>query len=93
MIVFPYTALQILCDQSKAWERFGRLLAEYIALGLEEHMVCLLTLSAEERYMGLLESNRRKITGRIPQHYIANYLGITPVSLSRIRNKVLKHKG
>jgi len=91
MIVFPYSVLKTLFDQSHAWERFGRLLGEYLAMGLEERMVGLLTLSPEERYIQLLESNKRKITERIPQHYIANYLGITPVSLSRIRNRVLKH--
>ena len=91
MIVFPYAILNTLYSQSPAWERFGRLLAEYLAMGLEERMVGLLTLSPEERYIQLLESNKRKITERIAQHYIANYLGITPVSLSRIRNRVLKH--
>jgi len=92
MIVFPYAVMQTLYNQSQTWERFGRLLAEYLCMGLEERMVGLLTLSPEERYIQLLESNKRKITERIPQHYIANYLGITPVSLSRIRNRVLKHK-
>ena len=40
-----------------------------------------------ERYMDLLRNDPR-IIQRIPQHYIASYLGITPVSLSRIRNKI-----
>lgn len=40
----------------------------------------------EMRYKELLEKHP-KIFQRIPQHYIASYLGITPVSLSRIRNR------
>jgi len=42
-----------------------------------------------ERYKELLR-NESRIIQRIPQHYIASYLGITPVSLSRIRNKISK---
>jgi CRP-like cAMP-binding protein len=39
-----------------------------------------------ERYEDLIE-NHPEIIKRIPQHYIASYLGITPISLSRIRNR------
>ena len=90
LLVFTYPVLQLLYNKSQQWEKFGRLIAEYIAIGLEERMVGLLMLSPEERYNQLLQSNKQKILERIPQHYIANYLGITPVSLSRIRNRQLK---
>ncbi|MGZ8540143.1 MAG: Crp/Fnr family transcriptional regulator [Chitinophagaceae bacterium] len=90
LLVFTYDTLQTLYKQSHTWERFGRLLAEYLSIGLEERMAGLLMLSPEERYQQLLESNKQKILERIPQHYIANYLGITPVSLSRIRNRIYK---
>ncbi len=43
----------------------------------------------EERYIKLLTTNR-EIFLRVPQKYIASYLGITAVSLSRIRSRVLK---
>ena len=42
--------------------------------------------SPEVRYKELIK-NHPVILQRVPQHYIASYLGITPVSLSRIRNK------
>lgn len=45
----------------------------------------------QERYLELLADSPH-IVQRVPQHYIASYLGITPVSLSRIRNKVLVDK-
>ena len=40
----------------------------------------------QQRYEELLKEYPA-IIQRIPQHYIASYLGITPVSLSRIRNR------
>lgn len=40
----------------------------------------------QKRYQELLKENPEIIL-RVPQHYIASYLGITPVSLSRIRNR------
>jgi len=39
-----------------------------------------------KRYDELVKTHP-EIIRRIPQHYIASYLGITPISLSRIRNK------
>lgn len=40
----------------------------------------------QKRYEELL-AQFPHIVQRVPQHYIASYLGITPVSLSRIRNR------
>lgn len=40
----------------------------------------------QKRYEELL-NQRPEILQRVPQHYIASYLGITSVSLSRIRNR------
>lgn len=43
----------------------------------------------EERYQNLLKS-RPHIVQRVPQHYIASYLGISTVHLSRIKSKLAK---
>lgn len=40
----------------------------------------------QERYLELV-TDHPEIIKRVPQHYIASYLGITPISLSRIRNR------
>jgi len=87
LLIFPYKVLMTLYDRSHLWERFGRKLAEYLVLGLEDRMAGLLILTPEQRYLQLLQENKR-IIERIPQHLIANYLGITPVSLSRIRGRI-----
>ena len=43
----------------------------------------------QQRYEALLREHP-DIVAQIPQHYIATYLGITPVSLSRIRARIGK---
>ncbi|KGO92364.1 hypothetical protein Q766_12940 [Flavobacterium subsaxonicum WB 4.1-42 = DSM 21790] len=51
-----------------------------------KHILSYLKNKPQERYNELLASHPQ-IFLRVPQHYIASYLGITPVSLSRIRNR------
>lgn len=69
-------------------ERFGRLVAEQYLCCYEDRIASFITQTPEERYMHLLNTGR-EVLQRMPQHYIANYLGITPVSLSRIRRRIL----
>jgi CRP-like cAMP-binding protein len=49
------------------------------------------TLTPEERYISLLKENPELIT-RIQQKYLASYIGVTTVSLSRIRSRVSEKK-
>ena len=42
-----------------------------------------------QRYLNLIKE-KPEIVKRVPQHYIASYLGITTVHLSRIKNKLAK---
>lgn len=72
-------------------ERFGRLVAEHYLCCYEDRVTSFITQTPEERYLQLI-STGREILQRMPQHYIANFLGITPVSLSRIRRRLLVHK-
>ena len=55
------------------------------------HLLSFLRDKPESRYSKLLINNPEVIL-RVPQHYIASYLGITPVSLSRIRSKLLREE-
>lgn len=45
----------------------------------------------EQRYQNLL-NQRPHIVQRVPQHYIASYLGVSTVHLSRIKSKLAKGK-
>jgi CRP-like cAMP-binding protein len=93
LVVFDYAVLRRLYDERPVYERFGRLVAEYHLLGTDARLIEQLLLSPEERYRALLSSGKTKILGRIPQHLVANYLGVTPVSLSRIRARVTRKPG
>ena len=44
-------------------------------------------LSPEERYKKLVKT-RGDLVQRVPQYHLASYLGITPVSLSRMRKRM-----
>lgn len=45
----------------------------------------------QQRYLSLIKE-RPEVVKRVPQHYIASYLGISTVHLSRIKSKLAKEK-
>jgi CRP-like cAMP-binding protein len=91
------------CDiRSISYPSFQRLLRENPEMNtivrkiLEERFVDLHNLftsqildSPEERYRNLM-THRPDLLNRIPQHQLATFLGVTPVSLSRIRKRISK---
>jgi CRP-like cAMP-binding protein len=88
LLLLNRTDLYSLYEQNPKFERFGRLMAENAYLGLRHRNTQLLNLSPEERYLELVRE-RPKVMERIPQHYIASYLGIQASSLSRIRKRII----
>ena len=66
---------------------WGRKFAESEFLQTEDRLISLLFTTASERYMKLIQNNP-ELLQRIPLECLASYLGITPVSLSRIRAKL-----
>ena len=76
-------ALQKLMDQSHHWERFVRKSVERLYIRKEERERQLLYLLARERYEAFL-AKYPGLENRIPQYHIASYIGISPVSLSRL---------
>jgi CRP-like cAMP-binding protein len=89
VVVLNYDDMQYLYEHYVSFERFGRLMAEYLVTCLDERMHSLLLKTPEERYLKTLNDNSIYFE-RVPQHYIASYLGIAPESLSRIRKRVMQ---
>ncbi len=65
-------------------ERLGRLQMERAFLKIAQQSIDLQTLSASQRYDKMLHEYP-EIFQKIPLYHIANYLGVAPKSLSRIR--------
>ena len=68
-------------------ERYLRLLMQNSLIALQRRLISSLNFTAEDKYLQLLASSPG-IIQRVPQHYIASYLGITPETLSRIRRQI-----
>jgi len=56
-----------------------------------KYFVSFIKDSPTQRYLNLIEE-RPQIIQRVPQHYIASYLGVTTVHLSRIKSKLVHKK-
>ncbi|BAX81333.1 Crp/Fnr family transcriptional regulator [Labilibaculum antarcticum] len=67
-------------------ERLGRILMEQSFVKIARQSIDLQVLSAKERYESLL-GNHPEIFQKVPLYHIANYLGVAPKSLSRIRKE------
>lgn len=66
------------------WMKVSYLIAHNLLMKKFEKELQLLTLSAAERY-DLLQKQYPELQQLIPSYHIASFLGITPISLSRIR--------
>lgn len=73
------------------FETFGRLMAEQILQRATDTAMYLAADKPEERFEHLLQS-RPELFLRVPQKYIANLLGISPESLSRLQKRMYSKK-
>jgi CRP/FNR family transcriptional regulator, anaerobic regulatory protein len=85
--VISKTDLAYIYKTSHSFSEIGRIMAEYSYLQIEERMRLLHSESLEIKYNWMLK-NFPVIFQRVPQHYIATYLGVKPQSLSRLRAKI-----
>jgi len=87
LYLISYDNLQRLYADLKEGERFGRLAIEQVFLSFREQIRSLYADPPARRYQQFLESYG-DLVQRIPQYYIASYVGVKPQSLSRIRKRL-----
>lgn len=75
-------------NHSTAREYFSRYIMARLIYYMNQHASFILD-TPEKRYRRFIKENP-ELVSRLPLQYIASYLGITPVSLSRIRSRLKK---
>ncbi len=83
------TDMNILYNKIPNWNKIGRVLMEKLYVKMEERSISLQYNNAKERYLKFL-IDFPDLANRIPLHFIASYIGVTPETLSRIRKKIIK---
>ena len=66
-----------------------RTMGEVLMARMQKAHIDVLTLTPQERYLDLV-ARRPDLLQRVPQYHIANWLGIQPETLSRIRRRLAK---
>ncbi|RXK80808.1 Crp/Fnr family transcriptional regulator [Filimonas effusa] len=87
VFILYQSELEKLLVRFPALEKMIRILTERAFLKLLHQSLHLQIIDAKERYLKLLEENPG-ILQKVPLYHIANYLGIAPKSLSRIRKEI-----
>jgi len=88
VLYLPKTELNKLYKNQPKMQEMMRNFWEDVILNLINRFTALQKDSAEKRYLDLL--NRPAYLEKIPQKYLASFIGVTPTSLSRIRKQIIK---
>jgi len=89
LLIFTKSAIEILLQKVPKLEVIARIATENELITCQKVIASFVTKSAEERYLDLLNT-QGQLFQRVPQHYIASFLGVSPETLSRIKTRVLQ---
>jgi CRP-like cAMP-binding protein len=89
VVAIRYAEYKKLISTDIFWLKVEHAFAHNLLMKKFEKEYQLLTLSATERYE-LLQKQYPALEQLVPAYHIASYLGITPISLSRIRAQLKK---
>jgi CRP-like cAMP-binding protein len=85
-----YSTYRSLCESLVSLKQLNCKITESLFIKKERRESALLMDDAQTRYLNFLKEYPGLET-RLKQHYVASYLGITPVTLSRIRTQLKSH--
>jgi CRP-like cAMP-binding protein len=89
IFVFTKKKSEELLGKAPKLEIIARIATENELITCQKVIASFVTKSAEERYTDLLNT-QGELFQRVPQQYIASFLGVSPETLSRIKRRVYK---
>ncbi len=92
IFVFRKSKIDTLLKEVPKFEVIARIATENELITCQKVIASFVTKSAEERYIDLLNT-QGELFQRVPQQYIASFLGVSPETLSRIKNRIFNKKG
>ena len=87
--IFTKSTNEFLLKKVPKFEVIARIATENELITCQKVIASFVTKSPEERYLDLLDT-QRELFQRVPQQYIASFLGVSPETLSRIKARVHK---
>ncbi len=87
LLVTDNDSIQQLYKKTKHGNLIGRLVIEYRYNHLMKQLLSIYMHNPEQRYRNFIKVYPDLIQ-RVPQYYIASYVGVKPESLSRIRKRI-----
>lgn len=87
LFVFTKSKIDVLLKEIPKFEIIARIATENELITCQKVIASFVTKSAEERYIDLLNT-QGELFHRVPQQFIASFLGVSPETLSRIKTRV-----
>lgn len=89
LVLISKSSHEELLEKFPKYEKYIRLQLSGAYIAMQQRLTSIISLSLEDRYTGFV-SKYPEIVQRVPQHMIASYMGLTPETLSRVRNRILR---
>ena len=89
LYVFTKSVIETLLSKIPKFEVIARVATENELITCQKLIASFVTKSAEARYLDLIQT-QGELFQRVPQQYIASFLGVSPETLSRIKSRVHK---
>ena len=88
ILILNDACIHLLFEASPNGQRLQRIVVEMLFFRFRDKLLSLYLDTPSERYHKLLQAEP-DLLQRIPQYYLASYLGIEPESLSRLKRRIL----